>query len=184
MRLLLTIGLVVTAWSCWVLRTVDAHTPVLDMVIWYAVSRAGLALIFPGLNAAPVNALPLELIPNGAGMINFVRQLGGALGVNLISFALIEQTAQHQGRALATQTWDNSGMGELIRLVQEEFTYLGYLGYQGFEMSFGYVMAVVSSQGSMLGYRDAFVITAVLLLLSVAPVWMMGENRSVNRVGV
>ncbi len=179
-RTLITVGLVITAWSSWAMRDIDAYTPVLDLVIWYAISRAGLALIFPGLNAAPVNALPLELIPAGAGMINFVRQLGGALGVNLISFALIEQTAQHQGRALATQTWDNSGMGELIRLVQEEFTYLGFLGYQGFEMSFGYVMAVVTSQGSMLGYRDAFVVIAVLMLLSVLPVWMMGSNRALS----
>ena len=179
-RTLITVGLVITAWSSWAMRDIDAHTPVLDLVIWYAISRAGLALIFPGLNAAPVNALPLELIPAGAGMINFVRQLGGALGVNLISFALIEQTAQHQGRALATQTWDNSGMGELIRLVQEEFTYLGFLGYQGFEMSLGYVMAVVTSQGSMLGYRDAFVVIAVLMLLSVLPVWMMGSNRALS----
>ena len=179
-RTLITVGLVITAWSSWAMRDIDAYTPVLDLVIWYAISRAGLALIFPGLNAAPVNALPLELIPAGAGMINFVRQLGGALGVNLISFALIEQTARHQGRALATQTWDNSGMGELIRLVQEEFTYLGFLGYQGFEMSFGYVMAVVTSQGSMLGYRDAFVVIAVLMLLSVLPVWMMGSNRALS----
>ena len=180
-RVMVTVGLVVTAWSCWLMRGVDAYTPVLDMVIWYAIGRAGLALVFPGLNAAPVNALPLDLIPAGAGMINFVRQLGGAIGVNLLSFALIRQTAEHQGRALATQTWDNSGMGELMRLVQEEFTYLGFLGYQGFEMSFSYVMAVVSSQGSMLGYRDAFVVIAVVLLVSVVPVWMMGENRSIGR---
>ena len=180
-RGLVTLGLVVTAWSCWLMRDLDAFTPILDMVIWYAIGRAGMALIFPGLNAAPVNALPLELIPNGAGMINFVRQLGGALGVNLLSFALLEQTALHQGRAMETQTWDNSGMGELLRLVQAELGHLGFVGYQGFEISFGYVMAVAAGQGSMLGYRDVFVLISVVLLLSIVPVWMMGENRSVVR---
>ena len=180
-RGLITLGLAVTAWSCWVMRGVDAFTPVLDMVIWYAVGRAGLALIFPGLNAAPMNALPLELIPNGAGMINFVRQLGGALGVNVLSFALIERTALHQSRAMETQTWDNSGMGELLRLVQEQLGHLGFVGYQGFEMSFSYVMAIVSGQGTMLGYRDSFVLIAIILLLSIVPVWMMGESRTAGR---
>ena len=127
-----------------------------------------------------MNALPLELIPRGAGMISFVRQLGGALGVNLLSFALIERTALHQNRVMETQTSGNSGMGELLRLVQEQFSYLGFVGYQGVEVSFGYVLAVVSAQGSMLGYRDVFVFMAVMLLLSVVPGWMMGGNRTVR----
>lgn len=182
MRAFVIVGLVLTAWSCWLMREADAFTPVLNLVIWFAIGRVGLAFVFPSLNAALVNALPLELIPRGAGMISFVRQLGGALGVNLLSFALIERTALHQNRVMETQTSGNSGMGELLRLVQEQFSYLGFVGYQGVEVSFGYVLAVVSAQGSMLGYRDVFVFMAVMLLLSVVPGWMMGGNRTVRGV--
>ena len=148
MRAFVMVGLVLTAWSCWLMREADAFTPVLNLVIWFAIGRVGLAFVFPSLNAALVNALPLELIPRGAGMISFVRQLGGALGVNLLSFALIERTALHQNRVMETQTSGNSGMGELLRLVQEQFSYLGFAGYQGVEVSFGYVLAVVSAQGA------------------------------------
>ncbi len=172
-RGIIAIGLVLVAWSSYLMKDADAFTPVATMVGWYVIGRVGLALIFPALNAAAINALPLELIPSGSGMINFLRQLGGAFGVNLISFALLARTTAHQAESLETQTWDNSGTMEMMRLVQEQFAYLGLVGYQSFEMSFSYVLAVVSSQGAMLGYRDSFVLVAAILLVSVLPAWML-----------
>lgn len=177
-RGLVAAGLLLVAWSSYLMKDADAFTPVATMVGWYVIGRVGLTLIFPALNAAAINALPLELIPGGSGMINFLRQLGGAFGVNLISFVLLNRTITHQSQSLETQTWDNSGMMELIRLVQEQYSYLGIIGYQGFELSFGYVMAIVSSQGSMLGYRDSFIVVAVILLLSVVPAWMLRPESS------
>lgn len=176
-RGLVTVGLALVAWACWLMRDADAFTPILDMLVWYAIGRLGIALIFPGLNAAAVNALPLDLIPSGSGMINFVRQLGGALGVSALSFVLIERGAEHQLRAMETQTWDNSAMMELLRLAQEQLAYLGLVGYQAFEMSFTYVLAVVHAQSDMLGYRESFIALAAVLALSILPTWTMGPNR-------
>lgn len=176
-RSLVTVGLALVAWACWLMRDADAFTPLIDMVIWYTIGRLGMALIFPGLNAAAVNALPLELIPSGSGMINFLRQFGGALGVNALSFVLLERSAEHQLRAMETQTWDNSAMLELMRLVQEQFAHLGLVGYQAFELSFTYVLAVVNRQSDMLGYREGFIALAVVLALSILPTWTMGPNR-------
>ena len=176
-RSLVTVGLALVAWACWLMRDADAFTPLLDMVIWYTIGRLGMALIFPGLNAAAVNALPLDLIPAGSGMINFLRQFGGALGVNALSFVLIGRSAEHQLRAMETQTWDNSAMMELMRLAQEQLAYLGLVGYQAFELSFTYVLAVVNRQSDMLGYRESFIALAVVLALSILPTWTMGPNR-------
>ena len=176
-RSLVTVGLALVAWACWLMRDADAFTPLLDMVIWYTIGRLGMAFIFPGLNAAAVNALPLELIPAGSGMINFLRQFGGALGVNALSFVLIQRSAEHQLRAMETQTWDNSAMMELMRLAQEQLAYLGLVGYQAFELSFTYVLAVVNQQSDMLGYRESFIALAIVLALSILPTWTMGPNR-------
>ena len=177
-RSLVTVGLAMVAWACWLMRDADAFTPIVDMLGWYVIGRLGMALIFPGLNAAAVNALPLELIPAGSGMINFLRQLGGALGVSALSFVLIERSAEHQLRVMETQTWDNSAMMELMRLVQEQLAYVGLVGYQAFETSFTYVLAVVNTQSDMLGYRESFIALAAVLALSILPTWTMGPNRS------
>ena len=177
-RSLVTVGLAMVAWACWLMRDADAFTPIVDMLGWYIIGRVGMALIFPGLNAAAVNALPLELIPAGSGMINFLRQFGGALGVSALSFVLIERSAEHQLRVMETQTWDNSAMMELMRLVQEQLAYVGLVGYQAFETSFTYVLAVVNTQSDMLGYRESFIALAAVLALSILPTWTMGPNRS------
>lgn len=45
------------------------------------------------------------LIPHGAGASNFLRQLGGAFGINLISLAMQRQTSAHREALNATQSF-------------------------------------------------------------------------------
>lgn len=175
-RRMITVGLVLFAISNLLMTNVDTNTPVLDMLLWYVLGRVGLACIFPSLNAAAINPLPLRLIPHGAGAVNFLRQLGGAFGINLISMSMMEQTALYSDLANSTQTWDNAGTMELIRLAQEQFTYIGVLGYQGFEATFAYVIQAVVSQSTMLAYRDAFWLIMMVFLVSLVPAWFIGRR--------
>jgi len=175
-KLIILIGLVLFALSNYPMIAADSNTPVIDLVLWYVLGRIGLAFIFPSLNAAAINPLPLELIPHGSGAVNFLRQLGGAFGINLISMAMTEQKRLYADAANATQTWDNAATMELIRLSQEQFSYLGMIGYHGFEASFGYVLSVVSAQSNMLAYRDSFLLIGLVFVLSLVPAWFIGKR--------
>ncbi len=149
-RAIILIGLALFALSNYPMAHADAFTPATQMLIWYAVGRIGLALIFPSLSAAAINPLTLDLIPHGSGAINFLRQLGGAFGINLISLAMRDRTVAHYDALNATQTWDNPTTQELMRLVIQEFQHVGMTGYRGFEASFGYVLGIVGAQSTML----------------------------------
>ncbi len=50
--------------------------------------RLGFGLLLPALNAAALDALPEQHLASAAGVITFVRQLGGAFGVNLLTYFL------------------------------------------------------------------------------------------------
>jgi hypothetical protein len=52
-------------------------------VAWAALGRVGLGLIMPPVTTGSLTLLPPALIPQGSGIINFGRQIGGAIGVNL-----------------------------------------------------------------------------------------------------
>ena len=51
----------------------------------------------PALTTGALDALDREQVPHGAGAITFVRQLGGAFGVNLLTFFLEWRHRQEGG---------------------------------------------------------------------------------------
>ena len=177
-RAMILLGLALFALSNYPMAHADAFTPTMQMLTWYMVGRVGLAMIFPSLSAAAINPLSLALIPHGSGAINFLRQLGGAFGINLISLAMQERTAVHYEALNTTQSWDNPTTAELMRLAILEFQHLGLIGYRGFEASFGYVTSIVGSQSIMLAYRDMFFLIGVVFALSLLPAAFIARRRS------
>ncbi|MDP2135328.1 MAG: hypothetical protein Q8J99_17130 [Sulfuritalea sp.] len=57
-------------------------------VLWLAIGRLGLGLIIASLNAGALRLLPYGTEAAGSASINFLRQLGSALGVTLRALSL------------------------------------------------------------------------------------------------
>ncbi len=175
-RRMIVTGLLIFAASNVPMAYADNLTPVAQLVGWYVLGRVGMACIFPSLNAACMNALPLDLLPHGSSAVNFLRQLGGAFGVNLMVMFVTHREAVHHAQVNDTQGWANHSTMEQLRLAQEQLAMLGQLGYQGFEMSFGFVVQSINSLGAMFAYRDAFWLIAITTLVTVLPAWFSGSQ--------
>ncbi|MNM98030.1 Multidrug resistance protein stp [compost metagenome] len=55
---------------------------------WASLGRLGIGGIMPGVSTGAVQDLPAEELAPATGTISFMRQLGGALGINLLTFFL------------------------------------------------------------------------------------------------
>ncbi len=86
--LLLVAGLLVFALSSLGLGLVDSGASFLVLCFWACLGRLGLGLLLPALSTGSLDVLSAEELALGAGAITFVRQLGGAFGVNLMTFFL------------------------------------------------------------------------------------------------
>jgi EmrB/QacA subfamily drug resistance transporter len=82
------IGLSVMCASFGVMLTVGATTAVLWLTVFAVLGRVGLGLVIPSLNLAAARSLPMPLMPAGTSTMNFLRQLGGAVGVSLVGIVL------------------------------------------------------------------------------------------------
>jgi EmrB/QacA subfamily drug resistance transporter len=176
-RAMILLGLLLFALSNLPMTYADAYTPAVEMLLWYVLGRIGLAMIFPSLNAAAINPLSLALIPQGSGAINFLRQLGGAFGINLISLSMRDSLVLHYDSLNSTQSWDNDTTREMMRLVIMELQHLGVTGYRGFEASFGYIQSVLDAQSTMLAYRDMFALIGAVFALSLLPALFIARRR-------
>ena len=79
---------------------------------------AGLGLINPSLNASSLKAVPADKVRQASGIANFMRQLGGAFGINLIVAYFEIRTHFHAEALTATQDWGvGVGVGGLVGLV-------------------------------------------------------------------
>lgn len=105
------------------------------LALWAVLTRLGCAFLMPPVVVAALSLLEEGLVNQGAGVISFARQLGGAFGINLVAIVL-----QERGR----------------------------------------LFAVFSGVGEAQGYRDAFLVLALLFALGVVP--LIGLARATRGV--
>jgi EmrB/QacA subfamily drug resistance transporter len=99
-RLVMT-GLLLLALSFALMLGVGSETALWLLMVWTAIGRIGLGFVLPSLNLGAMRGLHLSMVAQGSSTINFIRQLGGAVGVNLIGIFLEWRLHVH-GVATAT----------------------------------------------------------------------------------
>jgi MFS transporter, DHA2 family, multidrug resistance protein len=88
-------GLALFCASSLLLALSGATTGFVLLALWLVIGRVGLGLIIPGLNVGAVQALSGTDLAYASAAVNFVRQLGGAVGVNLLAVLLDWRLAVH-----------------------------------------------------------------------------------------
>ena len=112
-------GMVVLAVSLALVATVTAQTSFLLLIFWVALGRIGMGIMMPALSLGAMRGLPAADLPQAASMSNFLRQLGGAIGVSLVGILLEWRLAAHGTTLLA-----DSGDAARIAAFDETFLLL------------------------------------------------------------
>ena len=93
--LLVSIGLALLALSFALMSTITLTSALWVLVVWATLGRIGLGFILPSLNLGSLRPLHESLLSQGASAINFLRMLGGAIGVSLCGIVLEWRLAAH-----------------------------------------------------------------------------------------
>ena len=96
-----SLGLVLLAASFFLMLGVEPTTALLLITLWAVIGRLGLGLIMPSLNLGSMQGVPNALIAQGSSTINFLRQLGGAVGIGLVGNVLEWRLRAHAGQPIA-----------------------------------------------------------------------------------
>lgn len=173
---LVVTGLLFFAVSAFWLAGVDTNMSFWTIAFAVVLSRIGMSLIKPALNLTAMRALPPDQLSQGAGMINFVRQLGGAFGVNLLSVLLDRRTFFHSDALTAMQTAANTTTLELLRTMEALLARAGVSEDLQGPGALHFLGKVIHAQAYTMGFRDSFLVVAIVYVLAIIPAWIMSRT--------
>lgn len=96
-------GLALFALSSLLLAFAGASTGFALLALWLVIGRVGLGMLIPALNVGAVQSLAGSELAYASSAVNFARQLGGAIGVNLLAVVLEWRLTSQGGLANAAR---------------------------------------------------------------------------------
>jgi EmrB/QacA subfamily drug resistance transporter len=159
----------------------DIDTTFWTLVGMVMVSRLGLGFINPSLNSSSLKALPADKVRQGAGVANFMRQLGGAFGINLMVAFFEVRTRFHADALTATQDWGNRTTDRLLKLVEQLMQRSGLPYQQQKAGAYEYLSGILHAQAQMMAFSDTFIVVGVVALLALIPAAMLSRSQRRTR---
>lgn len=174
---MIIIGLLLFALGFWWMIGADVDTTFWTLVGMIMVSRLGLGFINPSLNASSLRALPPDKVRQGAGVANFMRQLGGAFGINLMVAFFEVRTRFHADALTATQDWGNATTARLIVQVEQLMQRSGLPLQQQKAGAYEYLASILQAKAQMMAFSDTFIIVGLVALAALVPAAMLSRSQ-------
>jgi MFS transporter, DHA2 family, multidrug resistance protein len=170
-------GMCIFGLSSILMMQAHTDTPFWIFAVWIMFGRVGLASVMPTLTVAAVSTLKPEQLSQGSGAINFTRQLGGAIGINLIALGLDQRTAMFSDAFLNLRTPDNETVSHMMMQLGHM---LGQLGWPLEKTPAGALYLIgrsLYSQASMMAFRDVFLLIGLVYFAMMIPVVFLRDSR-------
>ena len=106
-RWLLALGAVLNAYAAWIMATVNLEVDYWTLAWPRFVQGVGVGFIFVPLNTVALATIAREKMGNATAALNVVRNLGGGIGVALMTALLARRSQEHQTTLTAhVNVWD------------------------------------------------------------------------------
>jgi MFS transporter, DHA2 family, multidrug resistance protein len=145
-------------------------------LFWPMMIRAvGTVLMFLPLNLATIGPLPTSEIGAATGFFNLTRQLGGSIGVAMLSTILDHRMAFHRASLVEHVGSTDPNVFARIQSLEQTFASKGSSAAEAHARALSVLDGMVNRQASVLSFNDTFFVTACLVLAFLPLVFLLGK---------
>jgi MFS transporter, DHA2 family, multidrug resistance protein len=178
-RLLIAIGIVIRSVSLFMLGDLNLSMS-MSTVVWpNVVNGFANGFLFVPLTTLTVKTLPNELMGAGTGLYNLLRNLGGSLGISLVTTLLTRGAQAHQSMMVANLTGSNPAYWNTLERFSGFFSEQRGAGSAA-RMAMGAIYRDMVRQATLASYIDVFRLLAYLSLLCI-PFLFFFRNPGTHR---
>jgi DHA2 family multidrug resistance protein len=163
-RIIMAIGLVLTAYSLWQMTQYSLLMDTTPVIVSGVIQGLGVGLVYVPLSTVAFTTLPAHLRNEGTAFFNLLRNLGSSLGISVVMF-LLTQNTQRVHSAMVEHITPYNAHANPAALAE----HIGTTTIKGLAG----LNAVITDQASMIAYLDDFYLMMILTLLTIPFLFMI-----------
>ncbi|MGA2857701.1 MAG: DHA2 family efflux MFS transporter permease subunit [Candidatus Sulfotelmatobacter sp.] len=176
-RWLLLFGLSMLSLSLFHMTRFDLDMDFRTATLARVLQAMGMAFLFVPINTAAYGFLPRDKNNAASGLMNLARNIGGSVGISVVTTMLDRRTQFHQNQLASHLSASNP-------VLQSRIKALGLLvqshggGPPGSSaVPYAFIQGILARQAAMLAYLDCFWFLGVAILLMVPMVFLMRKTK-------
>jgi len=177
-RILIAIGSGVTAAVMFSFASLNPDTGSANL-FWPLIGRGlGSAMMFVPLSIATLGAIPRHEIPAASGFYNLTRQLGGSMGIAILTTMLARREATHRAVLVERISPLSQAATERFQGLAAQFEKLGASAHEAQIRAAAALDQIVNGQSALLSFDDLFRYVGIAFLVSLPLILLLGKGAS------
>jgi DHA2 family multidrug resistance protein len=175
-RILIGLGAVGTTAVMFDLAKITPQTGTEDL-FWPLIWRgATTVLMFLPLSLATLGSIPKQDVSAGSGFYNLTRQLGGSIGIAVLTTLLDQRETFHRAILLSKLTPYDPETSQRLTALTSLFQSRGSDAATAHQQAIAALSQLVSTQAAILSYADIFRFVGIVFLCSLPLLLFLGKG--------
>jgi len=148
------------------------------------IQALGLAFLFVPINTAAYAFLPKEKNNQASGLINLARNVGGSVGISVVTTMLDRRTQFHLANLSNHVNPGNPKFQAMLNNATHMLLARGASAYEASRQAYGLVSGMVAQQATMLAYIDDFWLVGVAVVAMIPFIFLMKKVKPGGPIAV
>jgi len=183
-RRLLLFGMCMLSFSLFHMTRFDTNIDFRTVATARIFQAIGLAFLFVPINTAAYAFLPKNKTNAASGLINLARNIGGSIGISLVTTMLARRAQFHQASLAGDIHKGNPRLQAMITATTHMLISRGSSASQASHQAYAMVANMLDRQATMLAYIDNFWLLAVAVLIMIPFVFLMKKVKPGGPIAV
>jgi DHA2 family multidrug resistance protein len=183
-RKLIAFGLIVLSLALFHMTNFDLNVDFRTVVLARMYQAAGLAFLFVPINTSAYAFLPREKNNAASGLMNLARNIGGSVGISVVTTMLDRRSQYHLDRLSSHLAAGNLSMQNTLQGAARNFQAHGFSAADAMHKAYALLYGNAIQQATMLAYIDNFWLLGVAILLMIPLPFLMKRPRKGGEIAV
>lgn len=181
-RYLIAFGFLANALALWHMTTISLEMDFRAATMLRVYQAFGIAFLFVPIQTMSYAGIPREKNNNVSGMTNLARNMGGSVGISLVTTLLSRRAQHHQAQISEHMGNFDPGFRDLLNGMIRSLMAAGMDSLSATQQAYARINLLLQRQASILAYIDTVYLFAIFCALMVPLAFLMRRAKTKGEV--